>query len=346
MSAEPPTALAVPRAAEVAPAVWRIRTSMPGHSFGVVNSYLLETGEGAVLIDTPWGTPSVIAELEEGIAQSGHHPEQVHTVLLTHYHEDHSGAAGWFQRQYGARVGMHELDAANLRSRFGGGEDFARALEEWLELTGPDEQSRQYARAQFRELSSYAFPVEIDLPLQDGQRLDPGGRALRVVHTPGHTPGSASFLDEGTRTLFTGDHVFDRRRTNAVARPYSVARPIASYWESSERMLALRPALVLPGHDEPIEDLAGRMDRLREVRDAKLAEVRALARGGTAWELAQRMTRRTPWDALDGNAKLAATGEVLAYLYEARDEGSVVADDRRPARWTASDAGTRRGGGR
>lgn len=324
---------------EVVPGVWRLRTPMPGHSFGSLNSYLLTSGDDAVLVDTPWGTPEVTTRFRELVEATGTALESIRMVLVTHFHEDHSGAAGWLQTEVGAEVVMHEADARVRAARFAT-EEYAAELDRWLHQVGVDDEGVRYAREQYRRSAALFSRLEPDWLVEHGETIAVGDLTIEALHTPGHTPGHLCFLDRERGLLFAGDHVFARRRANATARPPAVDRPIRTYWESTAKLLDLAgkagAPLVLPGHEEPFTDLAGRVRHLADVRRAKSAEVVELAgRHSTAWQVAQAMKRRSPWSDLDGNARLAAAGEALAYLLEAQDEGHVHAEGRSPRRWRA-----------
>lgn len=327
------TSLSTDAVVELDPGLWRIRTSMDGHSFGALNTYLLKSDDGDIVIDMPWARPEVLDAFADGLERAGSGPDRVAWALATHYHEDHSGAAGWLQ-SHGAKVGMHREDAEALQDRFGGGDRFVAELERWIGRVGPDDEGIAYSQRQFRELSAYADGTRADRLLDDGDVVTSGPWTVEAVHTPGHTPGHLCFVVRDRGLLFVGDHVFDRRRTNATSRPFAVDRPIRRYWESTDRLLALGIDTAYPGHDGPVEHLPSRMGRLRTIRDAKLEETTRLAAGSTAWEIAQRVQRRTAWEDLDGNAKLAAAGEVLAYLLDLADDGRVVTDGGTPDRWT------------
>jgi glyoxylase-like metal-dependent hydrolase (beta-lactamase superfamily II) len=302
---------------------------------GITNCYLLTTKDGILLIDTPWARDSVIAELEDGISHAGFSPSDVRAVLVTHYHEDHAGSAGWFQERYGSKIAMHVLDAECARRRRDAS-TFIRDMEAWLDEIGAPTEPRLDALAQYRNLVGYSGPpIKVDLPLAGDSILEIGGRRVHALHTPGHTPGSVSYFDERRSMLFSGDHVFERRHSNALKRPYNVDRPIASFWDSSRRLVAMKPALVLPGHNGLIEDLSARMRELEELRRSKEREAVALADGSTAWELARQVHRGRSWAWLSATARLAAVGELLAYLYEALDAGLVVATGSAPIHWTA-----------
>ena len=93
---------------------------------------------------------------------------KVRAILLTHGHFDHGGDADRIRKRCGAPVYLHPAD---------------RALPSWL-----------------------THGLRADEELADGQVLDFDGLRFRVLHTPGHTPGSVCFLCEGS--LFAGDTLF------------------------------------------------------------------------------------------------------------------------------------------
>jgi hydroxyacylglutathione hydrolase len=105
-------------------------------------------------------------------------------LVHTHAHFDHIGALGPLRERCGGAGLLHHADRplyATLAQQF-----------RMVGLTGSIE------------------PVALDGDLTDGDELRAGPLQLRVLHTPGHTPGSTSFaLDrDGATTLFTGDTLF------------------------------------------------------------------------------------------------------------------------------------------
>jgi glyoxylase-like metal-dependent hydrolase (beta-lactamase superfamily II) len=112
------------------------------------------------------GGETLLAELRK----QGVGPEQVHTVLLTHGHKDHWGAAHLFPK---ARVLV-------------GAEDVP-VIEGSRKLTSP------VARLSGRLMPTPPVPAKLE-PLKGGETLEVDGESVRVFHTPGHTPGSVMFL--------------------------------------------------------------------------------------------------------------------------------------------------------
>jgi glyoxylase-like metal-dependent hydrolase (beta-lactamase superfamily II) len=179
--------MAPPSAVAVAPGVFRI----PTVGSWAVNSFALLDDDGSVtLVDT--GLDRAPARIVAGLAALGKHPADVQRIVLTHAHPDHAGGAKEMADRTGAPVAVHAEDAGFVES----GE------------SPPHDRSSTAARI-FARLQDGRFPaVRVGEKLTDGQVLDVAG-GLRVVATPGHSPGHISLLHEPTRTLITGDAIFN-----------------------------------------------------------------------------------------------------------------------------------------
>jgi glyoxylase-like metal-dependent hydrolase (beta-lactamase superfamily II) len=103
-------------------------------------------------------------------------------------------------------------------------------------------------------------PAAVTRALVDGDVIDLGDRALRVVHAPGHTPGSIVLLDEDLHWLYTGDVLYD-----GTLFDQTYGADIASYVETMRRLFALDVTQVHPGHDESFDG-----DLMRELVDTYL----------------------------------------------------------------------------
>jgi glyoxylase-like metal-dependent hydrolase (beta-lactamase superfamily II) len=119
------------------------------------------------------------------------------------------------------------------------------------------------------------WPVGWSL-LFDGQIVQAGDDTLRAVHTPGHAPDHVCFWHDESRTLFSGDLAV---KGTTVYIPSNLRGDLADYLASLERVLALNPARLLPGHGPVIEDpaavLRGYIEHRREREEQILAALRA-----------------------------------------------------------------------
>jgi glyoxylase-like metal-dependent hydrolase (beta-lactamase superfamily II) len=182
MSDRPTTA-----AISLAPGVWRI----PTFRWDLINTFVLRDADGQVtLVDT--GYQSAPTRILAGLRQIGSGPSAVTRILLTHAHSDHAGGAAGLAKSTGAGVVIHTDDAEYVRT------GRAPATDRSLLLGRLMRHAPRFG----------ASPVEQEL--RDGQVLDVAG-GLRVVHTPGHTPGHVSLLHEPSRLLITGDSIWNMR---------------------------------------------------------------------------------------------------------------------------------------
>ncbi|MCU1589135.1 MAG: beta-lactamase domain protein [Frankiales bacterium] len=175
-------------AIELAKGVWRIPTA----PFDLVNSFLLADDDGSLtLVDAGLkrAHTKVLAALES-LGRSAH---DVQRIVLTHAHADHAGGLAGAKEATGATVLAHDRDAVYLQSG-----------------KPPQlDQTRLSGRILTRMRGSFG-KVDVGQTFQDGELLPVGG-GLRVVHTPGHSPGHVSLLHEPTGVLITGDAIFNVR---------------------------------------------------------------------------------------------------------------------------------------
>ena len=104
-------------------------------------------------------------------------------------------------------------------------------------------------------------PATVTQVLRDGDLLDLGGTTLRVLHLPGHSPGSIALWDAARERLFTGDVIYEGELLDEMN-----GTDIEAYIASMRRLLELPVEVVYPGHGQPF---GGR--RLREIASDYIA---------------------------------------------------------------------------
>ncbi|RKR92222.1 glyoxylase-like metal-dependent hydrolase (beta-lactamase superfamily II) [Micromonospora pisi] len=180
-------------------------------------------------------------------------------VLLTHAHLDHVGGAPEFgdRAAHPAEAGLlaagvpASLYGAELYDKLGidaAGEPVPELMIDVL--PGPG-----YDPATYR-----VEPMTLNRMLDDGDRVDLGGRTLTVLHLPGHTPGSIALLEERTGTLYSGDIIYDGALIDDL--PNS---DVAAYVRSMEFLADLDVAVVHPGHGHSFD-----RTRLRQLAETYL----------------------------------------------------------------------------
>ena len=180
------------------------------------NCYIVSEADEAFIID-PGGDAGKIIRAAKNF--------DVRYILLTHAHFDHIGGLNEIKEAFPeAETAVHKLE------------------KEWL----------YSAELNLSENFGFdsVYEKNVDIELEDGMTLDFAGTKIKILHTPGHTPGSTCFYIEnsGKSVLFSGDTLF-RSSIGRTDFPGGSGRKII---ESIKTKLLVLPdeTVVYPGHDE------------------------------------------------------------------------------------------------
>ncbi len=206
--------------------------------------YLMEDDDALALVDTgpPWSARNLFRYIES----IGRKPDELRAILMTHGHPDHSGSAYAIIERSGAELFAHAGD-----TRPGSGDGAS--------------QSHTDLDPRLRPPLPFFRPPPVSRHVEDGQLLPILG-GIRVLDTPGHTPGSVCYLLEGQSLIFSGDTVFSdgKRVSRSVPFPgYDRAR----YTVSLQKLAALEFDALCGGHGSPL--LGGASDKLRDLLAAR-----------------------------------------------------------------------------
>jgi len=216
---------------------------------GIVNWYLVEDGGGLLLVDSGW--PDSWSRVVAAVAQLGRRPVDLRSVLLTHGHGDHLGAAERLRREWGTPVRTRAAEVDRVRGRERGGSSFALVPHLLPHLWRPS----AFGFVLHATRHGFLTPrwVEQVEPFDDGEVLDLPGRP-RAVATPGHTRGHTSFLFEDHGVLFSGDElvtldVLTRERGPRLMPP--AVNDDAEAARASRGLRRCRPSCCCPGTATP-----------------------------------------------------------------------------------------------
>jgi glyoxylase-like metal-dependent hydrolase (beta-lactamase superfamily II) len=211
------------------------------------NVYLLLSGRRLTLVDS--GIAGDAARIVAQLQRAGYALSQLDSIVLTHVHGDHTGSAAELADRSGARVLAHRDEVPYIeQTKSLPAASFVQRLLYWL--------SR---RILFRP----SF-WKVDRPVEDGDEIEALG-GMRVIHTPGHTPGSMCLYQPERRILFCGDALFNE---NPITGRRGLRLPIrlvtldnAQARDSVGKLSMLAVQVLCCGHGEPI--LAGANEKMK-----------------------------------------------------------------------------------
>ncbi|MGE5543865.1 MAG: MBL fold metallo-hydrolase [Bacillota bacterium] len=186
--------------------------------------YVLRTEMGLVIVDTgsePKAAPILINYVKNRLHES---PEQIKYIFLTHWHGDHSGAAQKIRELTGARIICHQDDSHLLA----GTTRIEYCWNKPMPRSGLNPLLRLVCAAGYRMMKANTDPLQPDMVVEDGAM--PFGSEWRVIHLPGHTPGSCGLWSARRRILFAGDTVLSAGKRMLVPPvPFLIQEPEKLY---------------------------------------------------------------------------------------------------------------------
>ncbi len=291
---------------------------------GDVNVYLIKE-EPLTLIDAGPKTSDASDALRGKLKQNGVQIRDIRRIVLTHTHTDHCGLAKQIRDEAkNAEVFVHKWETGHLFNSLEREEHRNLLLRAGVPINLSSDLQTIYKDA---ALFTDALGENEFSELKDESELEFASGVLKVLHTPGHTPGSCSFFREANRTLIAGDTILKRITPNPIVSPDPIDankrfKSLGEYLVSLARIRLLAPTLIYGGHFEPITDFEEVFHRYVRSIDERQKKIIALVPkdGVTAFDVANKLFP----DAIGkGFHQFLAISEAVAHLDYAETERKI-----------------------
>lgn len=307
----------------IAPGVLWLRMPLP-FALDHINLWLLDDGAHWTVVDCGYATAQTQALWQQIFAEQLD-GRPIGRVLVTHYHPDHIGLAGWLGERWEAPLWITEKEWLHARMMTGdGAEDYASSARRFAQRAGlspGDSEVFAVRHAGYRRGVPSVPPAY--RRIGDGMAIEIGGRQWRVIVGEGHAPELACLYCAQTGVLIAGDQILPRISPNISVPPHEPdGNPLARYLRSLDKFRAAVPAdtLVLPSHNLPFRGVHLRIEELAAHHRERCGEIiAACARPHSAAELMPLLFKRR----LDSHQSAFALGESLAHLHYLLGQGEI-----------------------
>ncbi|MBP2413656.1 glyoxylase-like metal-dependent hydrolase (beta-lactamase superfamily II) [Arthrobacter stackebrandtii] len=314
----------MPPVEQVRPCVWSIPVPFVGNPMRYTLCYVL-IGEDVggrrevALVDPGWDSDEGWEVLTEGLATAGLAPSDITGIVVTHFHPDHLGMAARLREASGAWVALGEHEPLPEHWRGDPSQFVAEDRSQFADWGVPDEYLDEvsFQKQTWAQMTGIAAPQR---RLADGELLPIAGLQVRVLSTPGHTPGSICLVDEANQLFLTGDHVLPKITPHVSLEAANHVNPLGDYFNSLEILGAGADMEVLPAHEYRFRGLLERAAELKEHTLERSREVMAVldaGEAGSVWDVSKELTWSRGFDSLRGftlRLALAETASHLVYL--------------------------------
>lgn len=312
-----------------------ISIRVPGVS-NLITVNLYAVGSGPVtLIDTGLKAPGSLEYVQSELIKAGLHIDDVERIIITHGHMDHFGLAAAIRRSgsHPIECFIHGEDQWQISSENFGKELWSEEANAFMAMAGMSLEEKEKVKKRFATFRELGDPLDEVSVFEDGREFEGEGYHLKVIHTPGHTPGSCCIYECERKILFSGDTLIKHITPNplVVIKRNGLREPgyksLKAYARSLDRLAGLDIKYVFTGHGEYIRDLPGLISTYKKHHRERMELVwKALHnRARTLYEIIGDVIHEVP----DGDMFLAIS-EILVHLEILIDEGRAELVDPGP----------------
>ncbi len=243
--------------------------------------FLFRMKEGLLMVDAGLNTDHSFMVISEGVERLGYKLSDIKSLILTHYHLDHCGISLRLKKLLSIPVYLHEKDRKIFQFFKENIERYPEKTWEFFRSYGVQEDVLSFITNELQKYKKLLLGPTDTLNINDGDLFEIESGFLRIIHTPGHSPGHISIFYPEKRILFGGDLILKDELPHAGIYPHTVQyNPIKDYLESLEKIKKLKPEIIIPSHGEPILDPLKRIEEVISFIKQKIDEVYDIIKKG------------------------------------------------------------------
>ena len=308
---------------EIRPGIFWLRVPLPGR-LEHINLWLLDAGENWTLVDTGLAWDAAREAWERIVAELVQ-DKPVSQIIVTHFHPDHVGLAGYLGRKFGTQPAMTRMTAQMTRFLLDSTrDDWRETVTAFCRLhgIGPVQQYLDFITGQRYRTTVSRLPDSVTI-LDHERPIVIGAHAWQPLVVNGHAEEHLALFCPDLALLISGDQVLPTITSNVAMHVNNEDEDaLAQYLASMARFGELpEDTLVLPSHGKVFNGLHRRIAAIYQAHDRQLAKTRSLCETpGCAWDMSPKLFSRS----LDDFNLILAFGETLAHLEYLHNRGKLA----------------------
>jgi glyoxylase-like metal-dependent hydrolase (beta-lactamase superfamily II) len=309
----------------IAEDIYQLRLPLP-FALNHVNVYLLRGDTGWTILDTGIHWKAGEETWRYGFAKLDIRPNQIEKIVLTHFHPDHFGMAGWLQglaADAGKQVDIHISEREDQNAELVWRNNMDMDFGAWLRFNGLPAPFAETVDASMGDTFRMTLPHPTPMKqIKAGELVKMGTRQFRSIHAPGHSDGQLLFYDEADKLMLSGDHILMTITPNIGLWEHSDPNPLVNFMASLREIRNIDVRVALPGHRKLIENWTGRIEELLEHHEHRLGvALESIEKGAkTPYEVTEKIFDTNRFTSHEWRFAIA---ETLAHLDFLQREGKI-----------------------
>ena len=218
---------------QIVKGVYQLKVPIPNNPLENTNIYLVQGDKSYTLIDTGWDSETAFNSINRQLAEVGVGFQDISQIIITHAHFDHFALVGRIKELNNAKIFIHRQEQQVLRSRYAVSKEYLDEVLIGFRTNGVPEEMLAAVHGPISGFGK-SVPAQPDVLLSGDETLTSGAFNLKVIWTPGHSPGHICLYEPEHKILFSGDHILRVITPNVSLPPNSTGNPLGEYIKSKD----------------------------------------------------------------------------------------------------------------